>query len=208
MARGGVGWRLLNVVVGQTPPLNSAPLFSPGSSSAGSSDFSQYREPLSSPVRRCTGFCYQLIRVEASGSRDRTFEQDDRILPHLELTDRFPLPWVGCVWALGVSTKPGGNLQVRTRSARIPGPSGPISSGPGGPLSHVDPRHSTPLQAATCPDSRARTVPSNLSEPCQLPRPLRSIIGASAGLGALSSSTYERIAGFSISPAAWMKARP
>ena len=69
-------------------------------------------------------------------------------------------------------------------------------------------RHLTPLQAATCPDSRARTVPSNLSEPCQLPRPLRSIIGASAGLGALSSSTYERIAGFSISPAAWMKARP
>ena len=61
-------------------------------------------------------------------------------------------------------------------------------------------RHLTPLQAATCPDSRARTVPSNLSEPCQLPGPLRSIIGASAGLGALSSSTYERIAGFSISP--------
>ena len=57
------------------------------------------------------------------------------------------------------------------------------------------------VQAATCPDSRARTVPSNLSEPCPLPRPLRSIIGASAGLGALSSSTYERIAGFSISPA-------
>ena len=69
-------------------------------------------------------------------------------------------------------------------------------------------RHLTPLQAATCPDSRARTVPSNLSEPCPLPRPLRSIIGASAELGALSSSTYERIAGFSISPAAWMKARP
>ena len=68
-------------------------------------------------------------------------------------------------------------------------------------------RHLTPLQAATCPDSRARTVPSNLSEPYPLPRPLRSIIGASAGLGALSSSTYERIAGFSISPAAWMKAR-
>ena len=38
-----------------TPPLYSPPLFSPGSSSAGSSDISQYREPLSSPVRRCTG---------------------------------------------------------------------------------------------------------------------------------------------------------
>ena len=38
MARGGVGWRLLNVVVvGQTPPLILAPPFSPGSSSAGSS---------------------------------------------------------------------------------------------------------------------------------------------------------------------------
>ena len=38
---------------GATSPLNSAPpLFSPGSSSAGSSEFSQYREPLSSPVRR------------------------------------------------------------------------------------------------------------------------------------------------------------
>ena len=147
MARGGGGWRLLNVVVGQTPPLILAPPF-----------FSRIEfgwEFRILPVQGASeltgttmhGFCYQLIRVEASGSRDRTFEQDDRILPHLELTDRFPLPWVGCVLALGVSTKPGGNLQVRTRSARIPGPSGPISS--------------------TCPDSRARTVPSNLSEPYQ-----------------------------------------
>ena len=38
MAPGGVGWRLLDVVVGQPPPLILAPLFSPGSSSAGSSD--------------------------------------------------------------------------------------------------------------------------------------------------------------------------
>ena len=37
--------------------------------------FSQYREPLSSPVRRCTGFYYQLIRVEASGSRDQPHAQ-------------------------------------------------------------------------------------------------------------------------------------
>ena len=43
--------------------------------------FSQYREPLSSPVRRCTGFCYQLIRVEASGSGDQAVALVRRPLP-------------------------------------------------------------------------------------------------------------------------------
>ena len=53
MAPGGVGWRLLDVVVGQTPPLNSPPLFSPGSSSAGSSESTSRSEldRLASPDR-------------------------------------------------------------------------------------------------------------------------------------------------------------
>ena len=80
MARGGVGWRLLDVVVGQTPPLYSPPLFSPGSSSAGSSD--SPRQGASELT--CTtmhGFCYQLIRVEASGSRDQAVALVRRPLP-------------------------------------------------------------------------------------------------------------------------------
>ena len=56
MARGGVGWRLLNVVVGQTPPLILAPPFFSRIEFGWEFRFSQYREPLSSPVRRCTGF--------------------------------------------------------------------------------------------------------------------------------------------------------
>ena len=71
MARGGVGWRLLNVVVGQTPPLILAPpLFLP--------DRVRLGVPIL-PVQGASeltgttmhGFCYQLIRVEASGSRDQ-----------------------------------------------------------------------------------------------------------------------------------------
>ena len=65
MARGGVGWRLLDVVVGQTPPLDTRPPF-----------FLPDRVRLGVPILpvqgaselTCTtmhGFCYQLIRVEA-----------------------------------------------------------------------------------------------------------------------------------------------
>ena len=104
MAPGGVGWRLLDVVVGQPPLILAPPFFS---------------------------------RIEFG-------------------------------WEFRV------NLQVRTRSARIPGPSGPISSGPGGPLSHVDPRHSTPPNATSgghlprfarpdCAIQPVRTVPTNPS---------------------------------------------
>ena len=70
MARGGVGWRLLDVVVGQPPPYTRLPFFLP--------DRVRLGVPIL-PVQgaselTCTtmhGFCYQLIRVEASGSRDQ-----------------------------------------------------------------------------------------------------------------------------------------
>ena len=80
MARDGVGWRLLNVVVGQTPPLILAPFFLP--------DRVRLGVPIL-PVQgaselTCTtmhGFCYQLIRVEASGSRDQAVALVRRPLP-------------------------------------------------------------------------------------------------------------------------------
>ena len=65
---------------GKHPPLYSPPFFS-RLEFGWEFRFSQYREPLSSPVRRCTGFCYQLIRVEASGSRDQAVALIRRPLP-------------------------------------------------------------------------------------------------------------------------------
>ena len=80
MAPGGVGWRLLDVVVGQPPLILAPPCFLP--------DRVRLGVPIL-PVQgaselTCTtmhGFCYQLIRVEASGSRDQAVALVRRPLP-------------------------------------------------------------------------------------------------------------------------------